>query len=471
MLKRLWVDRSSRFLFFLMFSIVCLLNVNYNILRSARNALIVVDLGHGAGIIPIVELCGTMPASLLMVYLLTRLMNRFSINKVFNITIATFLCFFVFFTFGVYPFLAGLKNHILHWTWFPWHNVVATLFPQICSMLFFIMAELWKIALLTVLFWGLVNQCIPMKDAKQFYSPLMLGGSIGTIVSGPLISICTSDFVSQVSWGNSLSYMMIVVALLGVVTAWLYSKLLDRFSGSQGVEINGPKEKISVWESLRMCFRSKYLTLLAWITVADYIAYALGETIFLDVLTKKFPDPRMYCKYMGRLSLWSGILTAVSAIVITPYLLRRCRWMVASLITPLCILITEGIFFFLLWMPGNRLNFLVFFGTVFYCFARAAKYTLFDSSKEISFLLLPPIEKMQGKLVVDGMCSRIGRGGASVISIAFIQLCGSVFASAAFVGPFVLGIGISCVMATIKLGTLFEKKSVLQNGEKLQESG
>lgn len=75
--------RSPGQLFFLMFGIVCLLNISYTILRSARNALAVADLGGGAGSIPWFELCGTMPGAVVMTLLLTYLLNRHPIQRVF----------------------------------------------------------------------------------------------------------------------------------------------------------------------------------------------------------------------------------------------------------------------------------------------------------------------------------------------------------------------------------------------------
>ncbi len=463
MLKELVANRRFLVLFSLMFSVVCLLNVNYCLLRSARNALAVVDLGNGAGSIPLFELCGTMPGAVLMVFLLTRLLNRFSIHKVFLITLAVFSSFFLFFAVGIYPSLHLWKETLAGWAWLPGHAWISVLLPQGFSMLFFVMAELWKIALLTVLFWGLVNQYIPLADAKKFYAPLMLGGSVGTMLSGPLITLCTSDAMSAGSWSRSLTLMMLALAALGLITAWLYTKLWARLAGPAQPNQEGEKkeEALSLWDSVRLCLKSRYLLLLAWITIADYVAYTLGEVIFLDVLKQKYPDPRQYCDYNGQLAFWSGLLTAFSALVITPLLLKKCRWVVASLVTPLCLLITESAFFFTLWTPSKdmHLELLVLLGTIFFCVVRAAKYTLFDTSKEISFLLLPSLEKMQGKLVIDGMCSRMGRGGASLMSLLIIQLCGGVLASAFVAGWIALAIGASCVFSTLKLGLLVDRKT------------
>ena len=428
-------------LFLSMFGVVTLLNVGYALLRSVRNTLAVADLGGNAGSIPLFELCGSMPGAILMTLGLTWLLNRFTIYKVFLITLSAFVGFFLLFVSGIYP-----------------HLVAGTWTAKSASMLFFTMAELWKIALFTILFWGLVNQYLPIEQAKKYYAPLMLGGSIGTILAGPLITLCS---LGQ-SWSESLNWMMGSLALISAITLWLFSYLWKTFAGPKRETPQENSSPLSVWESMRVCFKSKYLMLLAWITIADYIAYALGEVLFLDILKQKFPEPQEYCIYMGKLSLWSGLLTAFSALVITPLVLRRCRWVVASLITPICLLVTELAFFVTLWSPSKslQLDTLILFGTLLFCLVRATKYTLFDTSKELSFVLLPPLEKMQGKLVIDGMCARVGRGSASFLSILLIQASGGVLASSPIAGTIALLIAGSCVLATSKLGVLVEQKSI-----------
>jgi AAA family ATP:ADP antiporter len=443
----------------LMLAISCLLNMNYAILRSARNALTVADLGGGAGAIPWYELCGTMPAAFLMTLILSWLLSRYSVQRVFFMTLAVFVLFFLSFSLVIYPLMPSIKWAMQSSPWIPFW--ASELLPQFLSMLFFVMAELWKIALLTVLFWGFVNQYISMENAKRYYAPLMFGGSIGTVLASPLITCCTSDLFSKQSWSYSLSLMMSALALISLLIAWMFFHLSRQFSE--------PEKKISplpdpppfsLWEGLKICCQSPYLMLLAWMTVADYIAYALGEVIFFDILKQKFPDPREYCDFMGKLSLWNGALTAICALFVTPLVLRRYRWVVASLATPVCLLVTEMAFFFALLNPAfiGKLDLLVLLGSLFFCCVRAAKYTLFDTSKELSFLLLSPQEKIQGKLVIDGMCARIGRGSASFVSLLLIRACGGVLKSAPIAGAIAFLISTSCVFATFRLGRLVEEK-------------
>jgi AAA family ATP:ADP antiporter len=463
MIKEFFSNRRFFTLFSLMFSVVCLLNINYCLLRSARNALAVADLGGGAQVIPIYDLCGTIPGAVLMVFLLTRLLNRFSIQRVFLITLSVFLGFFLLFAFLVYPSLHLWKEIILGWTWLWGHEWLAVLLPQGASMIFFVMAELWKIALLTVLFWGLVNQYTALLDAKKLYAPLMLGTSIGTMLSGPIVRFCTSDALSHGLWSRSLMLIVLSICLIGALVAWFYTLLWMQFSKKAPLLKERPADQppLSLRDSVRACVQSKYLSLLGWLTIAEYVAYTLGEVVFLDVLKQKYPDPRQYCEYNGQLSFWYGLLTALSALIITPILVKRCRWVVASLVMPVCLLVTEGAFFFTLWTPSKEmpLDLLVLLGTIFFCSVRAAKYTMFDTSKELSFLLLPPLEKMQGKLIIDGICSRIGRGGASLLSIGLIQLFGGIMASVFVTGCIAVGVSASCVVSTVKLGFLVDKRS------------
>ena len=166
----------SRIPFLLMFWVIFCLSLNFTILRSVRNTLAVVDLGNGSQMIPFFELFGALPAAILTTWVLTKLMNRFSLRSVFLITLMGFLTFFLLFACLIYPFFIEWQKKALD---------SATFSPSLVkgcgtafSMLFYCLAELWKPALINILFWGLINNHVTIGNAKNLYAFLLFRGKL-----------------------------------------------------------------------------------------------------------------------------------------------------------------------------------------------------------------------------------------------------------------------------------------------------
>ena len=405
----------------LMFLITCLININYTVLRSARNAVVVVDKEGSANLIPWFELFGTLPAAILMTWGLTKLLKRYSIASVFYTTTIAFLSFFLLYCFVIHPF------HFFETTPYLKH---------IPSLLFFVVSELWKVILLSVLFWGFLNRHLLLDEAKRFYPPLMLGGSIGAVLAGPITTFCTSRNVwsffplSSDHWHHVLIAMTLNLAVVSLASLFLFSKLEKCFAGRgpiEKTEQGAPLSLASAWSYFRNSPQLWYLGATVW---AEYMAYCLGELFFLDKLKAFYPLPADYFNYMGQLNLWCGVLTALGSIIIAPTILQRSRWVVTALVTPLCALVTGFGFFGTLCFSFSfggfsSLEILVFFGSLHYCLCRSAKYAFSDPSKEIAFMDLSAEAQVKGKLIIDGIGSRFGRGASSFLSIGLITICGS----------------------------------------------
>ncbi|MDN3506265.1 MAG: Npt1/Npt2 family nucleotide transporter [Simkaniaceae bacterium] len=438
MIKRLTksVQKSEWKLFALMFAIVSLLNINFNILRSARNALVVASEGGSAALIPYFELYGTFPASILMTWGISRLMRHHSFKSIFSMSMGFFLAFFVFFTFWVHPHRELVQSFLgLHAP----------------DLTFYILSELWKVALLSVIFWGFINQYLSMDVAKRFYPPLMLGSSVGAILAGPITVFCTSENTFQLfslsveRWQHSLIMLTISMVLCGALTLYAFHLLHEKLGQK---EIHEEEEKVpfkrrllSLSSSVRYLLRSRYLMALLFIVLAEYISYALGELIFFETLKEKFPSRVDYCQYLGTLTFWTGILTAFSAIFITPYLLHKFKWSYSALLTPVVMVLLTFVFFAAIYMgkvgllPGvSPLPFIVLLGSMHFCIGRSIKYTVFDTTKELAFIPLTQEGQMKGKLVIDGIGSRLGRGSSSLVSIGLFSLVGAPGESAIFAG-------------------------------------
>src|SRR3990167_2986869 len=100
----IWPIHSSELKKFIpMLLIFFLIAFNYNVLRAAKDTLIVTSPNSGAEAIPFIKLWTILPTALFFTYLFTKLSNNFSKEKVFFIMMGIFLIFFFIFTFFLYP--------------------------------------------------------------------------------------------------------------------------------------------------------------------------------------------------------------------------------------------------------------------------------------------------------------------------------------------------------------------------------
>lgn len=491
------VKRAEWLIFGLMLFIVSLINVNFSILRSMRNALVVADTGGSAAYIPYFELFGTFPASILLTWTLSRLMRVFSLRSIFSMTMLFFLTFFIVFAFWIYPHREAihtlLENKLGILFGLTRFKVIFTHWPD---MVFYIMSELWKVALLSVIFWGFLNQKLSLEQAKRFYPPLLLGSSIGTILAGPITVFCTSLFswnnfaLSSQRWQHSLYLLTAFLILCGLLTLFSFRSLFKRLQTTHSAPVqvepqdsSEPKKEpfskrlLSLSSSLRFLMKSPYLSALLLIVIAEYVCYALGELIFLETLKSRYSSPSEYCQYMGSLSFWMGILTALSALFLTPYLLQSYRWSRTVLVTPiLMVAITFGFFFVIylgkvgIFVGASPITFAVVLGSIHFCIGRAAKYTLFDAIKELAFIPLTQEAQMKGKLIIDGIGSRMGRGTSSLLSIVLFLIMGGPGESAIFAGILAITFAVISIPAARFIGFELEKSSPNSIPPKLDES-
>lgn len=436
-----------------------------------RNALVVADKGGSASFIPYFEFFGTFPSAILLTWGLSKLMRMYSFRKIFIITMSFFLIFFVFFPFVIHPHQEAVQiffeKTIGHYSFFVhWSD-----------LLFYVMAELWKVALLSILFWGFINQHLSYVNAKRFYPPLMLGSSIGAILAGPITIFCTSEnywkifSFSTERWLHSLISLTAILFIFGVLTLIAFNALYNLLSTTEIYSID--KEKIpfkrrllSLSSSLHYILRSRYLLAILFIVIAEYVSYTLGELIFLETLKQKFPSPTDYCKYLGNLTMWTGLLTAFSAVFLTPYILQKYQWSYSAMLTPVLMVIMTCSFFTAIHFGKtgvfgtSSLSFVIFLGSLHFCIGRSAKYTIFDTTKELAFVPLSEEGQVKGKLVVDGIGSRFGRGTSSLISMTLFNFVGGPSESILFAGIIAITFALFMVPAARLVSREFETLNI-----------
>jgi len=477
----LWPIHSSELSKFVpMLLIFFLIAFNYNVLRAVKDTLVITAPDSGAEAIPFIKVWAILPMALVITCIFTKLSSKYSTEKVFYLMMTIFLGFFAVFTFILYPLRESLQPHMFA-------DFLEKFLPQgfkgFISMIrhwtltsFYVMAELWGTAILSVLFWGFANEVTTINEAKRFYSLFGVGANTAGILSGQAaIFLSSNGFFNFIPYGNnawdqSVLFVNTTILVTGILIIGLFryiSKKTIIQKDSSISQIKAPKIKISLKKSFLYLTKSKYLIFLALIVLSYSLTTHIVEVVWKNQIKQLYPNPSDFNAYMGHVMILIGIIATIIAIFISGNFLRKFSWSVSALITPLIVLIT-GIFFFsfLLFKEPMAIKFAaffgstplimsVFFGTIQNTLSRASKYTLFDATKGIAFIPLDKESKRKGIAAIDGIGSRFGKSFGSVLTQGYLLLFTTLTASAPYIAIlfiFILGIWI---ISAISLGKKF----------------
>ncbi len=401
----------------------------FSILFSIKDAAIVTSNQSGAEVIPVLKSALVLPSSILIVLLFYKLSNTFNPLTVRYIIISSFLILFFIYGFILLPnestltpsisaerLLEVLGAHNKHWV---------AVYRYWIHSIFFVVSELWGQVCLFILFWGFVNQICSIDEAKRSYNLFIASGSLGGMMQAPFIFY----FKSQMS---VLILIIIFSSLLMMVLYWGINKysLSDNrlYNSNLHDRTSKTKTKLSLFQSIKYIFSSKYLIAIA-ITVIS-----CGLTINLVQITWKANLKSLYFTkdaYLSFMSFYDLILNVISFFIvffISGSLIRKLGWKFCSLVPPLVIGITGILFFFMSKYQGALIpfsNFLgikplvmvVYFGAFQAVASKVSKYSFFDITKEIVYIPLGQEGKVKGKAAVDTIGSRFGKSSSSFVHL------------------------------------------------------
>ncbi|MCB1181585.1 MAG: NTP/NDP exchange transporter [Chlamydiia bacterium] len=452
---------------------------NYNILRNMKDALLVTAEASGAEVIPFIKVWGIVPGAFLITFIYSRLNNRLTRNRVFYTMVTIFLIFFALFTFVIFPMREIFHLHRLA-------DSLSSVLPAGCMGLiamirywtfsaFYIMGELWSSTILSMLFWGFCNEVTRLGEAKRFYGLIAIGLNIAAIVSGQFAVFLTGSFlyshfpIKSTHWEHSLALLTATVILCGFLVMLIYRYLTNHVlegDDRQNLKEHKGKIKMSMRENFLFLSRSKYLLYIAIIVLSYNVVINLVEVIWKDQVKMLYPHPNDYTSYMSHITTFTGIISLFASIFISGQMIRRFGWTLSALVTPL-ILLSTSIGFFLFFFGRNSLGGLVaqfgtsplilvvLFGSIQNCFCRAAKFTLFDATKEMAFIPLSMESKLKGKAAIDGVGSRLGKSGGSLIHQGLLMVFTTISASTTYVAGILLGVIVMWMFAIKALGKRF----------------
>jgi len=462
-----------------MFGMFFLIAFNYNSLRSYKDTMVVTAQGSGAEVIPFIKVWLVLPCAILFAIFFTYLANRFRREQVFYIMLSFFIAFFALFTFVLLPAQEHLHPHVaadkLQAILPEGFKGLIAIFRNWTFSLFYVVSELWSTAILSVLWWGFANEVTTVNEAKRYYGLLMMGGNVAGVVAG-YAAVCFSGNLfyewlpyGKGPWEQSILFLNLALISSGVLTMllfrWLNRHVIRPTAAETAAPQERPKVKMSLWENFKMLAQSKYLLCIAVIVLGYNLSMNLIEVVWKNQMLQLYPDASDYNRYMGHVMIGMSILAAFSGMFITTNLIRRYSWTRVALISP-CIILITGITFLAIaifqhsmgaFLGVAPLVLAVTLGSLQNIVSRASKYTLFDATKEIAFIPLDPDTKLKGKAAIDGVGSRLGKSGGSMIHQGLLMVFATVAGSTPYIGFIFFGVIIVWIGAAVSLGKQFDR--------------
>ncbi len=412
--------------------------LNFDILWNLKESLLITRLG--VEVIPFIKLAVVMPVAFFFLISYSFLVNRLHKRTLFAVALIPFLVWMPLFSLVIYP---NLDQFALTSAFERLSPLIPEHLQYIVGViyywpltLFFALAELWGSAVICILFWTAVNDFHNTQSATRQYPLITMIGSSASIISGPLLYYCVAREVTtpDLGWQESLKTLSLVFVLIGLLILIL-NDYCYRLTPKKPLGIRqSPTTRLPLIASARYLLRCPYLASIALVMLAYCVAINMVELAWKSQLVAQFPSEADYSMFMGKVALINGVGSLICGLL-TPLLLSR-SWWAAAFATPIILSATALPFFLLALSQQAQVTFLgiccidlpmVGLQIGMYCHAlgKSAKHTLFDATKEITFVPLDAERKYKGKAAIELVVSRVGKSGSSFFQQILITVCGS----------------------------------------------
>lgn len=465
-----------------MFVLFFLISFVYNLLRCLKISLIVKAEGSGIEVLPFLKIGAVLPGALLLTYIFTLLISRFTREQVFYTILTGFLMYFVLFMLVLYPNHSALQLDTLAnflqsyvFTGDGSKGFIAAV-RHLNLTVFYVLCEMWSAVVLSMLFWGFANEVTKVEEAKRFYAIFALGANLSGIFSGEFAQIVKQipymsflPFDDQNQW---IFLQLCTVLFIGAIIIGLFYWLnhnIFHVERVQAAQIPKKSKQLSLRECFRYLSKSRYLTYMVIIVVGYNIVYNLADVMWTYKVDQVYQTSKDLNAYMNYITVLTGLVAVICAFMISGNVIRRYGWTTAALITPIVWFLTSIGFFsglafeghmvmdMLATFVGNPANFVLLLGSIQICLGRGCKYTVFDEAKEIAFIPLPKENQRKGKAIVDGLASRFGKSGGSMIYLMLFGLFGSMENVIPYVSIIIFVALVAWLYATVKMGRIVDQ--------------
>ena len=440
------IEQSELKLFLPMAVLMLCILFNFSALRAVKDSLVVPSMG--AEVISFLKLWFVLPVAIIFTATYIKLSNVLQIEYIFYIIVSFLLFVFVIFAYVVYPnqlhyhpsdqSIQALLDDYPHMQWF------IKLMSKWSYATMYVFSELWSVVVINLMFWQFANHVVATEQAKRFYPMFGLIGNTGLIFAGNFMVFATGvnatmdevTLVSQPTSEKTVQLIVMAIAMSGIAAMMLFRYLNHIVLHDKRVkiisthDIHSTQTKLSFVESVKLIATSRYVGHIVIMIICYGLVINLLEGPWKAKVRELCPTTLEYITFMGKFNIWMGV-SSVIFMLICSNLLRRSSWRFSALVTPSIIGITGTIFFAFVVFPqyfSNKLDIVAFdplyaaviVGAAQNILSKSTKYSLFDSTKEMSYIPLSRELRTKGKAAAEVIGAKLGKSiGAFIQSAIF----------------------------------------------------
>ena len=422
----------------LMLIVLFLVSFVYSILRTLKLTILLADPDLPSQAVSYLKIFGIMPAAMLFTWLAMSMQSVMGQKKTFLGMNFLFAGLFAILTLVVLPHKELYRLNISG------SNELIALVNSWYITLFYVAAEMWSSIMLNMLCWGVIIEITELKESKRLYALFSLAANLATYVAGWWGSstidshVCYFMQTTHPTWEQSLLFQMCVLWIAQFLIVIFFQAAVSSQEIAQQNTLD-KKVRLGFWQSVEIAWKNPIIRNVSLMMISFNIIYHLVDVIHNDYVRSVFSaDPKAMNSYLNLVGKYLGIYAVIFSWILSGSFVRQFGLFYSLLFTPILwavltaldLMSTAG---WIAAVPFTWVNiqipmYLLSFSLML-SVGRAAKFTIFDTAKEMSFLSLSLQDKRLGKASVDGLTSRLGKTGGAWLVIMILGQVGTLAAA------------------------------------------
>ncbi|HEV2118183.1 MAG TPA: Npt1/Npt2 family nucleotide transporter [Terriglobales bacterium] len=253
--------------------------------------------------------------------------------------------------------------------------------------------------------WTLANYVLTTREAKRLFGVIGAGGIVGGIFGG---YVCKS--LPKIAGTESLLLLIAILLAAAAVPVYILARRHGSTAGGTAKLSSDPESISSVFQSMNLIWRSRYLRAIALLVLLSSYATTMTGWQFKAIAKHFLRNKEALALFFGSFYFYAGILCLLFQLLLTGRVLRRFGIGLGLVAVPIALILSS--FGVLIW--GTLAAVFILKGS-----DQVLRYSLDRSTVELLYLPVTPKVKFQVKPFIDTVIWRSGDGLSGVLVLFF----------------------------------------------------